>query len=227
MLSDFDSRGVVVLGSVAAPDLIVPQFRKLAEDHFPQARTHILVKQLSPSLRLLMTVAKRREAPYNILLRLDFEAAPDEHRREALERFRADVATLADEVLVFQTVNTQFHNLNCAPTDVAMAFINTWPTGMTKEQAQQYWRENHGPLVRQVGLPPAITSYTQIHFDDSFDQTYQGLSFETITSQWDLVKCFIMNSSLRKLNRILLEDEKQFTGPPLFFAFRTLAPGAG
>jgi hypothetical protein len=27
---------------------------------------------------------------------------------------------------------------------------------------------------------------------------------------------------MRKLNKILLDDEKHFTGPPLFFAFRTV-----
>jgi hypothetical protein len=54
-----------------------------------------------------------------------------------------------------------------------------------------------------------------------FDQTYQGLSFETITSQADLVRAFAGSAALRRLNRTLLEDEKNFTGPPLFSAFAT------
>jgi hypothetical protein len=222
VLSDFTSRSVIMLGKVPAPEDILPPFRKLADEHFPSAKAHVLVKRLSLALRLLMVVANRRQAPLNVLLRLDLDAELNQGQRSALEQFREDLRPVAEQLLLFRTANVQFHNLNSAPTDVAMAFINTWPAHLSHDRAQKYWGEHHGPLVRKVGLPPMITSYTQIHFEDSWDQTYQGLSFETITSQRELVKCFIRDSSVRKLNKILLEDEKQFTGPPLFFAFREL-----
>lgn len=222
MLSNFNSRSVIMLGKVPVPDEIGPPFQKLADEHFPGAAAHVLGKRLSLVLRLLMVVANRREAPHNVLLRLDLDAELSEGQRKALEQFREDLRPVTEQLLLFQTTNFQLHNLNSAPTDVAMAFINTWPAHLSRDQARQYWVEHHGPLVLEVGLPPVITSYTQIHFDDSLDQTYQGLSFETITSQRDLVKHFIRNSSMRKLNKILLKDEEQFTGPPPFFAFREL-----
>jgi hypothetical protein len=211
-----------MLGKVPTPDHILSPFRKLADQHFPTAEAHVLAKHLSLSLRLLMVVANRRQAPYNVLLRLDLDGELNQGQRKALEQFHKDLRPVTERLLLFRTTNVQFHNRSSAPADVAMAFINTWPDHISREQAQKYWVEHHGPLVRRTGLPPVITSYTQIHFDDSFDQTYQGLSFETITGQGDLAKCFIRSPSIRKLNRILLKDEEQFTGPPLFFAFQEL-----
>jgi hypothetical protein len=35
------------------------------------------------------------------------------------------------------------------------------------------------------------------------------------------VNRFRTDAAFRRPNRILLDDEKRFTGPPLFFAFRT------
>jgi hypothetical protein len=211
-----------MLGRDCEPKAVVPPFRELVAAHFPGAAAHVLVKRLSSALRLAMVAAGRKEAPHNALLRIDLGAELTGGQREAVERFREALRPVTGQLLVFGTANFQFHNVNCTPADVAMAFINTWPAHLPEDRAQQYWVEHHGPLVREVGLPPVITSYTQIHFDDSFDRTYQGLSFETITGQRDLVKCFAKDRPLRKLNKILLNDEKQFSGPPLFFAFQAL-----
>jgi hypothetical protein len=41
------------------------------------------------------------------------------------------------------------------------------------------------------------------------------------TSQRQPVNRFRTDTAFRRPNRILLDDEKRFTGPPLFFAFRT------
>src|SRR5690242_17665048 len=203
MLSDFGARGVVVLGDVPRPADVVGPFRTLVAEHFPAARAHVLVRDVSRSLRLLMVAARRRAAPYNVLLRLDLDAAPDGAARAALERFRDEVRPAARRLLVFGTVNHQFHRLDAGPGDVAMAFINTWPAaGPSREEAQRYWLDQHGPLVLKVGLPPVVTSYTQVHFDDSWDTDYQGLSFETITGQRDLVRYFLRDRAVRRLNRI-------------------------
>jgi hypothetical protein len=223
MLSNFTAQSVVMLGDVPAPDDIAPAFRELAEEHFPGAETHVLVKQLSLSLRLAMMASRRKEAPYNVLLRIDLEAEPEERQLKMLEQFREEVS---GRLLMFLTANVQFHNRDSGPADQAMAFINTWPDDLPHDEAQTYWLDHHGPLVREVGLPPVITSYTQVHFDDSLDQDHQGLSFETIKSQRALVSSFVRDSSLRKLNKTLIEDEKNFTGPPLFFAFRELVEEA-
>jgi hypothetical protein len=211
-----------MLGNVPAPDDLRPPLRKLAAEHFPDDPAYLLVKRLSLALRLLMRVANRKEAPYNVLLRLDVDTELTDQQRQALEQFRLDMAATGARLLLFQSTNVQFHRHDAAATDVAMAFINTWPGDLTREEAQRHWLEHHGPLVQEVGLPAVITSYTQVHFDDSFDATYQGLSFETITSQRALARTFVRDGSVRKLNRILLEDEKRFTGPPQFFAFREL-----
>lgn len=215
MLSDFPARSVVMLGD-GARDLL-QGFRDFAGKHFPDAATHVLVRDLSLPLRLLMVVAHRRRAPHDLLLRLDLAGELTEAQRTALAGYRAETG-----LLVFQTTNHQFHNEDTGPDDVVMAFINTWPAHLDRAEARRHWLDDHGPLVREVGLPPVVTSYTQVHFDDSFDDTYQGLSFETITSQRDLVRYFVRHASIRRLNRILLEDERNFTGPPLFFAFRTV-----
>jgi hypothetical protein len=220
MLSNFTTQSVVMLGDVAAPEDLAPAFREFAAEHFPGTETYVLVKRLSLSLRLAMMASRRKEAPYNVLLRIDLLAEPEEPQMKALEQFRTEVS---GRLLLFLTANVQFHNRGTGAADQAMAFINTWPAGLAHDEAQAYWLDHHGPLVREVGLPPVITSYTQVHFDDSLDQDYQGLSFETIKSQRALVSTFIRHSSLRKLNRTLIEDERNFTGPPRFFAFREVS----
>lgn len=222
MLSAFPANSVVVLARNVPVEGVVPRFRKLVDEHFPGGEAHFLVKRLSLALRLLMVVANRQQAPYDMLLRIDLEAAMTPEQSEALKGFRSELGAGEGDVLLFQTANFQFHNVDSAPADVAMAFINTWPSDISREQAQRYWFDHHGPLVRKIGLPPVITSYTQVHFDDSLDRTYQGLSFETITSQLDLVKVFVRDATVRRLNKALLADEKQFTGPPLFFAFEEI-----
>jgi hypothetical protein len=223
MLSDISGRGVVLLGDFAVPDDAVASLRGFAEKYFAGCAAHLLVKDVTRSLRWLLVVANRRQAPYNVVLRIDLESELTAEQRAAIERFREEFRTRPGvrRLLAFGTRNVQFHNLSAGPADVAMAFINTWPIGPSHEEAHRYWVEHHGPLVQKVGLPSVITSYSQIHFDDSFDQDYQGLSFETITSQRDLVRCYLRDAAMRKLNKILLADEKHFTGPPLFFAFRS------
>jgi hypothetical protein len=149
---------------------------------------------VSPALRLLMLAARRRAAPHNVLLRVDLTEPLDDARRGELEAFRGDAAAVADELLLFHTSNTQFHERGSGPDDVAMAFINTWPEGKSRPDAQRYWIDEHGPLVRRTGLPAVVTSYTQIHFDETLDRTYQGLSFETISSQRDLVSTYLRDA---------------------------------
>lgn len=46
-----------------------------------------------------------------------------------------------------------------------------------------------------------------------------GLSFETITGQFSFVKYFATHPAVKKLNEKLLEDEVNFTLPPLLFVF--------
>jgi hypothetical protein len=219
VLSTFAPHSVVALATSAAPAELAARFQRLTSQHFPGAATYTLLRQVSPALRLLMLAARRRPAPHNVLLRADLTEPLDDERRDALEVFRAGAAAVAGELLLFHTSNTQFHERGSGPDDVAMAFINTWPADRSRQDAQRYWIDRHGPLVRRTGLPPVVTSYSQIHFDGTLDSTYQGLSFETITSQRDLVSTYLRDASLRRLNRTLLDDERHFTGPPLFFAF--------
>jgi hypothetical protein len=229
-LAKFSGQSVVWL--VRADDWGVDRLRtrffRLAEEHFPQSTCHVLARDIAPTMRLMMMVANRRRAPYNVLVRIDLPAELTGSQAGALARLRDELP--AAQRRVFLTVNHQFHRSGDGPDDVAMAFINTWPAHRSRAEAQEHWVRRHGPLVLTVGLPPVITSYTQVHFavdtayPEVFDQTYQGLSFETITSQADLVKAFAGSAALRRLNRALLKDEKNFTGPPLFSAFTTMRP---
>lgn len=236
-LADFTSRSVVYLVSLEeigwkkeniVQERILPLIKELRRESFPGAQAHFMVKDMSFCLRLLALFAKREVAPYDLLIRIDLSTDLNSEQREALRRTKDDLAPYAKEVLLFKSENFPFHKVTgTESTDVAMAFINRWPNHMNREEAQEYWLEHHGPLVLKVGLPPVVKSYTQVHFrrepDEVFDADFQGLSFETITGQSEFVKFFIKNPSVRKLNEILLEDEQNFTPPPLFFAFRHLA----
>lgn len=228
-LSEFSARSVVWLvrtGPHSGIDDLRTRFSRLAEEHFPGAKCHFLVRDIQPLMRLLMLLANRRKAPYDVLVRIDLmsDLTPEQARGSA----RLKEALAVAECRTFLTTNVQFHRRSAGPGDVAMAFINTWPAHRSRVEAQQYWLDHHGPLVLKVGLPPVITSYTQVHFDVDtehpalFDHDYQGLSFETITSQRDLVRAFAGHAALRRLNKILLADETNFTGPPAFFAFKAL-----
>lgn len=236
-LSDFTPNSVAFLVSLdeigwkkdnIIRERILPLLKELKRDSFPEAQAHLLVKDMSFCLRLLALFAKRDVAPYDLLIRIDLSSDLNSDQMEALRRTKEALFAYSKEVLLFKTENFRFHRAGgTESTDVAMAFINRWPAHIGREEAQEYWRNHHGPLVMKIGLPPVVKSYTQIHFhrepDGIFDSDFQGLSFETITGQSEFVKFFIKNPAVRKLNEILLKDEENFTTPPLFFAFRHFA----
>ena len=222
VLSDFSATSVILLGQVTSVDGLVGAFDELVAEHFSDATPYVLVRQISTVLKVTTVLAGRKLAPYHLLLRIDLARELTPEQRAALIGLRQRDIPGTTLLRAFHARNFQFHHENCTENDVVMAFINTWPAQVTREAAQRHWLDGHGPLVRETGLPPVITSYTQIHFDDTLDTDYQGLSFETITGQRELVNRFVTDAAFRRLNRILLDDEKRFTGPPLFFAFRTV-----
>lgn len=233
-LSDFTPKSLIFLVSLneigwkknsLIKEKIYPHFASLKKVQFANSQGHFLVKDMSLCLRLLAVVAKRDVAPYDLLVRIDLNSEMTSQQLEALVHTKSFLKTYAKEVLLFTSQNFQFHKVGGSESsDVAMAFINRWPSNLSRADAQSYWVNHHGPLVMEVGLPPVVKSYTQIHFNREsatvFDSKFQGLSFETITGQNEFVMFFLRNSSVRKLNEILLKDEENFTPPPLFFAFR-------
>src|SRR5512139_3396880 len=73
-LADFSAHSIVwlVRGDERAsiPELAAT-FARLREDHFADARLHVLGRHIRPTLCLLMFVARRAAAPYDLLVRLD------------------------------------------------------------------------------------------------------------------------------------------------------------
>lgn len=219
VLSDFTPSSVIMLARTTSTGDLVGAFDGLVAEHFPDATRYVLRRHVSTVLKVVTVLAGRKLAPYNVLLRIDLPTELTRRQHEALTELRRRPLAGVERLRVFHARNHQFHHENRTSDDVVMAFINTWPAGITRQAAQRHWLDEHGPLVRGTGLPPVITSYTQIHFDDTLDTDYQGLSFETITSQRKLVNRFLTDAAFRRLNKLLLDDEKRFTGPPLFFAF--------
>lgn len=206
---------------------IFPSFKDLQKDEFSKEPIHFLVKDVSFTFGLMAAFAKREIADYDVLVRTDLHTELSENQQQALLILKNKIQSAGHSVVVFATKNHQFYKADDAKnSDTAMAFINRWHPNFTEEQSQNYWLKQHGPLVMKTGLPPIIKSYTQVHTDialgesNLFDLTYQGLSFETITSQSKFVSFFLKNPAVRKLNQTLLKDELNFTQPPLLFVFK-------
>lgn len=232
-IADFSKKSVVFLIKVndesqaknVIKDQYYPLFKKLKAERFANNNAHFLIQDLELSFKALSVVAKRKIADYDLMVRIDLKSDLTSEQEKSLFLVREELKRTARDMIIFLSDNTQFHRVNgTEKTDTAMAFINRWHPDMSYQAAQKYWIENHGPLVIQVGLPPTVRSYTQIHVNtkarqDIFDRTIQGLSFETISSQTKFVIYFIKNPEVKKLNERLLEDEVNFTPPPELFAF--------
>lgn len=235
-IAEFSDKSVIVLVKLkekigkerAIKQKFYPLFKNLKAKSFSSSKGHFLIQDLDLSFKILSVVAKRKIAQYDFMVRIDLNEKLTKDQTKTLLALRDTLIASTDDFMISLTNNTQFHRVKTNENkDVAMAFINRWHPAMSYEAAQKYWIENHGPLVIQVGLPPVVKSYTQVHVNleargDVFDKRIQGLSFETITGQTAFVTYFVKNPSVRELNKRLLEDEVNFTPPPELFAFTRL-----
>ncbi len=91
---------------------------------------------------------------------------------------------------------------------------------LTRADFQRYWRETHGPLVRQHAATLRIARYVQVHtLDDAINdalrasrngtEAYDGVAELWWASRGDLDTA-LMTPAAREAARALLEDERRF-----------------
>jgi uncharacterized protein (TIGR02118 family) len=91
---------------------------------------------------------------------------------------------------------------------------------MSLAEFQCYWRENHGPLVRERAKALAIKRYVQVHRLDSAVNDAMRASREaadpydgTAELWWESVEAMVAATSSpegRKAGKELLDDERRF-----------------
>ena len=91
---------------------------------------------------------------------------------------------------------------------------------MSLEEFQRYWKENHGPLVRDRAAALAIKRYVQVHRLDTPVNEAMRASRDTADPYdgvaelwWDSVEAMVAATSSaegRKAGRELLDDERKF-----------------
>ena len=93
--------------------------------------------------------------------------------------------------------------------------------GMTREEFQHYWRESHGPLVRERAQALGIRRYVQTHtLDSPLNEAMRASRgsdpniFDGVAELWwDSAESFGAGASTpegRQAARELYEDEKRF-----------------
>lgn len=91
---------------------------------------------------------------------------------------------------------------------------------MSLADFQRYWRENHGPLVRERARALAIKRYVQVHRIDSRVNDAMRASRDTADPYdgvaelwWDSIESMVAATSSdegRQAGNELLEDERKF-----------------
>jgi uncharacterized protein (TIGR02118 family) len=91
---------------------------------------------------------------------------------------------------------------------------------MSLEEFQRYWKENHGPLVRERASALAIKRYVQVHRLDTPLNDAMRANRETADPYdgvaelwWDSVEAMVAATTSeegRKAGRELLDDERKF-----------------
>jgi uncharacterized protein (TIGR02118 family) len=95
---------------------------------------------------------------------------------------------------------------------------------LSREEFQRYWRDSHGPLVRQLAPALGLKRYVQVHtvrsaFNDAL-RAHRGApdDFDGVAELWwESVDDFARAGSTREgreAGRRLLEDEKRFIDLP-------------
>ena len=91
---------------------------------------------------------------------------------------------------------------------------------LSREEFQEYWRENHGPLVRRTAGPVETRRYVQTHTieDERMEQTRQRLGgpepFDGVAELWwDNIETYSPENQTperRAAAQELFEDEQRF-----------------
>jgi uncharacterized protein (TIGR02118 family) len=116
---------------------------------------------------------------------------------------------------------------------IRLVFVLRRKPGMSRSAFQDYWRNNHGPLVARHSTALDIRRYVQVHtLDDpvndrlagdrgTMEPPYDGVAELWWTTRDKLVATFTSAAGRAAANE-LLEDERQFIdlpNSPLWFAY--------
>ena len=118
---------------------------------------------------------------------------------------------------------------------IKLSFCLTRKDHLSRQEFQNYWINNHAPLVQSVSKDLKILKYHQIHCQD-FDflsgarrarviegvlpHDYDGIA-ELCWESWKVFKCLSDDQDAQKAGKILLEDEAKFINfekSPLMFS---------
>jgi uncharacterized protein (TIGR02118 family) len=104
---------------------------------------------------------------------------------------------------------------------IKMVFALCRREGMTREEFQRYWREQHAPLVKQHADTLRIRRYVQLHSRDTELDEALSASRESATRVydgvaelwWDSLEDLVAAASTEEgqaASAALLEDEQRF-----------------
>ncbi|MEC9459162.1 MAG: EthD domain-containing protein [Pseudomonadota bacterium] len=118
---------------------------------------------------------------------------------------------------------------------IKLSFCLTRQNHLTREEFQDYWINNHAPLVKSVSKDLKIIKYHQIHCKDydflnttrkarvpdgKLPNEYDGIA-EIYWDSWDDLKSLSDDEKARDAGKILLDDEAKFINfekSPLMFS---------
>ncbi|MBW2233116.1 MAG: EthD domain-containing protein [Deltaproteobacteria bacterium] len=91
---------------------------------------------------------------------------------------------------------------------------------LTRSDFQRYWRETHGPLVRERAKAIGVLRYTQLH--TGYDALNEGLragrggpeAYDGVAELWfesaEAIQAALITEDGQRAARELLEDERRF-----------------
>jgi uncharacterized protein (TIGR02118 family) len=113
---------------------------------------------------------------------------------------------------------------------IKLTFCLTRRADFTRPAFQAYWRDTHGPLVREHAAALRIQRYAQLHtIDGPFGQTVAALrgapgEFDGVAELWwndfDDIAAALATAEGQAAGAALLEDEQRFIDlarSPIFF----------
>ena len=118
---------------------------------------------------------------------------------------------------------------------IKLSFCLTRKDHLSRQEFQNYWINNHAPLVQSVSKDLKILTYHQIHCQDfdflsgarmarvtqgALPHDYDGIA-ELCWESWEVFKRLSDDQEAQKAGKILLEDEAKFINfdkSPLMFS---------
>lgn len=107
---------------------------------------------------------------------------------------------------------------------VKLFFCLRYPTRLSEEQAQLYWRTNHGPLIRSVAQGMRMRRYLQVHrYDEPLEQQLRASRGTTVAPYTGHAEAWFDRADLqmiaqtpegRQAMNLAVEDESHFIDFP-------------